>query len=98
MENHNWAQPTTQTSPQQIYNNANAPFINSIVNANFNGGALKPIVTLYGDVSPISINQHVSYATAYHNVLATPGGGPSHIHPSEPNYIWSEGGTNYGVA
>ena len=21
----------------------------------------------------------------------------SHIHPSEPSYIWMEGGTNYGI-
>jgi hypothetical protein len=39
----------------------------------------------------------VSYASAYHNVLATPTGtGPS-IHPSEPNYLWMEAGTNFGV-
>jgi hypothetical protein len=31
-----------------------------------------------------------SYATAYHNAGAG-------IHPSEPNYIWQEGGSNYGV-
>jgi hypothetical protein len=31
-----------------------------------------------------------SYATAYFNVA--PG-----IHPSEPNYIWQEGGSNFGV-
>src|ERR1051326_7099648 len=96
MENHNWTQPTSDTSaPQQIFNNTHAPFINSIVNASFNGGALKPTVTLYGDIYPISINQQVSYATAYHNVLA---GTTYHIHPSEPNYIWSEAGTNFGVA
>jgi hypothetical protein len=93
MENHNWTQPAGQT-PQQIYNNANAPFINSIVNPAFNGGALNPQATLYGTASPISINSQVSYATAYHNVLA---GTAANIHPSEPNYIWAEGGTNFGV-
>ena len=40
----------------------------------------------------------VSYASAYHNVLATPSGINPSIHPSEPNYIWQEGGNNYGVA
>jgi hypothetical protein len=36
----------------------------------------------------------VSYATNYHNVLATSAGtGPS-IHPSEPNYVWQESGVN----
>jgi hypothetical protein len=31
MENHNWTQPNTQTSPQQIFQNPAAPFINSLV-------------------------------------------------------------------
>ena len=86
--------PTGRPNPQQIYNNANAPFINSIVNSGFNGGALNPQATLYGAASPISINSQVSYATAYHNVLA---GTAANIHPSEPNYIWSEAGTNFGI-
>ncbi len=96
MENHNWTQPASDTSaPQQIFNNTNAPFINSIVNPYFHGGVLNPQVTLFGAASPISINSQVSYATAYHNVLP---GTTSHIHPSEPNYIWSEAGTNFGVS
>ena len=32
MENHNWTQPPTMTSPQQIFMNPEAPFINSLVN------------------------------------------------------------------
>jgi phosphatidylinositol-3-phosphatase len=39
----------------------------------------------------------VSYATAYHNVLATPSGNNPSIHPSEPNYLWQEAGTNFGI-
>ena len=39
----------------------------------------------------------VSYASAYHNVLATPSGANPSIHPSAPNYIWAEGGSNFGV-
>ena len=31
MENHNWTQPSTLTSPQQIFLNPAAPFINSLV-------------------------------------------------------------------
>jgi phospholipase C len=38
----------------------------------------------------------VAYATNYRNVLATAGINP-HVHPSEPNYIWAEAGTNFGV-
>jgi hypothetical protein len=44
-----------------------------------------------------SASSQVSYATAYHNVLATPSGHNPHIHPSEPNYIWAEAGSNLGV-
>jgi hypothetical protein len=29
--------------------------------------------------------------------LATPSGNNPHIHPSEPNYLWAEAGTNFGV-
>ena len=39
----------------------------------------------------------VSYATAYHNVLATQSGNNPHIHPSEPNYLWQEAESNLGV-
>ncbi len=34
----------------------------------------------------------VSYASDYHNVLATPSGNNPSIHPSEPNYVWQEAG------
>ncbi len=99
MENHNWTQPVSDSSaPHQIFNSLNAPFINSIVNPYFNGGALDPQATLFGTGGPISINSQVSYATAYHNVLATPTGANPDIHPSEPNYIWSEAGTNFSIS
>lgn len=49
-------------------------------------------------ITPGSPNAaQTSYATAYHNVLATPSGNNPDIHPSEPNYIWQEGGSNFGV-
>jgi hypothetical protein len=90
MENHNWTQPANQFGggTQQIYQNINAPFINSLVN-----GTGFAIV----DGSVINISEQVAYATAYHNALATPGGNNPHIHPSEPNYLWAEAGTNFGV-
>jgi hypothetical protein len=89
MENHNWTQPANVTGGiEQIFQNPNAPFINSLVN----GTALAFI-----DGRVQNISDHVSYATAYHNVLATSGGNNPHIHPSEPNYLWSEAGTNFGV-
>jgi len=90
MENHNWTQPANQFTGtiQQIYQNPNAPFINSLVN----GTAFEFV----GD-SVVHISEQVSYASAYHNVLATPNGNNPDIHPSEPNYIWAEAGTNFGV-
>jgi len=89
MENHNWTQPATVAGGiNQIYQNPNAPFINSLVN-----GTAKAYIN--GQV--VNISRHVSYATAYHNVLATPSGNNPSIHPSEPNYIWAEAGTNFGI-
>src|SRR3954468_12436984 len=89
MENHNWTQPANQFSGgiQQIFQNPNAPFINSLVN-----GTAFAVVN--GDV--VHISEQVAYATNYHSVLATTNGNNPHIHPSEPNYIWAEAGTNFG--
>jgi len=90
MENHNWTQPANQFTGgiQQIYQNPNAPFINSLVN-----GTATAVI----DGSIVNISEQTAYATAYTNVLATAGGNNPHIHPSEPNYIWAEAGTNFGV-
>jgi len=89
MENHNWTQPAQVPGKiQQIFQNPNAPFINSLVD----GSAFALV-----NGSLVNISEHVSYATAYHNVLATPNGNNLHIHPSEPNYLWAEAGTNFGV-
>lgn len=71
MENHNWAQPASITSPQQIYQNPAAPFINSLVTPGNPNAA------------------QVSWASNYTNAGQT-------VHPSEPNYIWAEAGTNFG--
>jgi hypothetical protein len=90
MENHNWTQPTTVAGNiQPIFQNANAPFINSLVS----GTAVAWI-----NGQPVNISRHTSYAASYHNVLATQSGNNAHIHPSEPNYLWAEAGTNFGIA
>jgi phosphatidylinositol-3-phosphatase len=90
MENHNWTQPANQFTGgiQQIFQNPNAPFINSLVNG-----------TAFARVNgrEVHISEQVAYATNYHNVLATPSGNNPHIHPSEPNYLWAEAGTNFGI-
>jgi hypothetical protein len=90
MENHNWTQPANQFSGpiQQIFQNPNAPFINSLVNGT-------AIATINGQ--QVQISQQVAYATNYRNVLATASGNNPHIHPSEPNYLWAEAGTNFGI-
>jgi len=81
MENHNWTQPANQ-------------FTGTIQQV-YQNPAAPYINTLVDGSSPIG--DQVAYATAYHNVRATPGGGNPSIHPSEPNYIWAEAGTNFGI-
>lgn len=89
LENHNWTQPETMPGQiEPIYQNPNAPFINSLVNGT---------AVAYINGRNVNISQHVSYATAYHNVLATADGNNPHIHPSEPQYLWAEAGTNFGI-
>jgi hypothetical protein len=72
MENHNFTQPVPTSSPQQIFGNPAAPYINSLVTPGNPNAA------------------QVSFATHYFNA----GVG---VHPSEPNYVWAEAGTDFGV-
>jgi len=72
MENHNFTQPIPTNSPQQIFNNPAAPYINSLLTPGNPNAA------------------QVSFATAYFNT----GTG---VHPSEPNYVWAEAGTDFGI-
>ena len=89
MENHNWTQPVQLSGKiQQVFQNPNAPFINSLVS----GTAVAWI-----NGQPVNISQSTAYAANYHNVLATQSGSNPHIHPSEPNYLWAEAGTNFGI-
>jgi hypothetical protein len=90
LENHNWTQPANQFSGpiQQIFQNPNAPFINSLVDGT-------AVATING--RQVNISQQVAYASNYYNVLATSSGNNAHVHPSEPNYLWAEAGTNFRV-
>jgi hypothetical protein len=72
MENHNWTQPAGSGPPAQIFGNAAAPYINSLVTPGNPNAA------------------QVSYTNTYFNV----GVG---VHPSLPNYLWQEAGTDFGV-
>src|SRR5689334_21381358 len=81
MENHNWTQPANQ-------------FTGGIQQI-FQNPAAPYTNSLVDGTSDIS--KEVAYAANYRSVLATPGGDNPHIHPSEPNSIWAEAGTNFGV-
>jgi hypothetical protein len=81
MENHNWTQPDNQ-------------FTGGIQQI-YQNPAAPFINSLVNGSSPIS--GQVAYASNYHAVLAAPDGSGPSIHPSEPNYIWAEAGTNFGV-
>ena len=72
MENHNWTQPSPGSSPQQVFGNSAAPYVNSLVTPGNPNAA------------------QVSYCTRYFN----DGVG---VHGSEPNYVWAEAGTDFGV-
>lgn len=72
MENHNLAQPNPTNSPEQIFGNPAAPYLNSLM-------------------TPGNSNSvQSSFAVSYFNA----GVG---VHPSEPNYVWAEAGTDFGV-
>lgn len=72
MENHNFTQPATQTSPQPIFANPAAPFLNSLITPGHPNAA------------------QVSFALNYVNA----GMG---VHPSEPNYVWAEAGSDFAA-
>jgi phosphatidylinositol-3-phosphatase len=72
MENHNFTQPSSYTTTQALYGNANAPYLNSLITTNNPNAA------------------QTAWASSYTSLGAA-------IHPSEPNYIWTEAGTNFGV-
>jgi hypothetical protein len=70
LENHDFTQPTSYTGTQAIFDNPNAPFIDSLLTPGNPNAA------------------QVSYETNY----LQPGNGD---HPSEPNYLWAEEGSNF---
>ena len=82
MENHNWTQPANQ-------------FTGGIQQIYQNPAA--PFINSLVAGTATGISDQVAYANAYHNVLATRSGSNPHVHPSEPNYLWAEAGTNFDV-
>src|SRR6516165_6413435 len=84
MENHNWTQPNGNVDP------------NSSTIEQIKGNPAAPFINSLIDPNSPNSDQ-VSYTNNCYNVLATPSGMNPSIHPSEPNYIWQEGGSNFGV-
>ncbi|MDR3406570.1 MAG: alkaline phosphatase family protein [Chthoniobacter sp.] len=85
MENRNWTQGS-DVSLAQIEGSSAAPYINSLITA----GSVTPP----GGGAAVNNSAQVSWCSCYHNVLSTSTGTPPSIHPSEPNYVWMEAGSN----
>ena len=84
LENHNWIQPNGNVDPA------------TTTIQQIKGNPAAPFInSLIDPNSPMSAD--VSYTNRCYNPLATPSGLNPSIHPSEPNYIWQEGGSNFGV-
>lgn len=85
LENHNWIQPNGNVDPSP------ASGIEQI-----KGNPAAPFINRL--IDPRSLwSGDVAYTNNCYNPLATPSGANPGIHPSEPNYIWQEGGSNFGV-
>ena len=82
LENHNWEQPVHK-------------FDGGIQQIHQNPAA--PYINSLVNGTAAGVSNQVSYASAYYHVLATPTGAKFSIHPSEPNYLWAEAGTNFGI-
>jgi hypothetical protein len=84
-ENNDWTTPNGEASYNAIQGDSAAPYINSLISTN---PAVNPA---WGQVS---------YANQYHNAgdtNATTSATDPNIHPSEPNYIWQESGSNLSI-
>jgi hypothetical protein len=76
MENHNLAQPSSVTSPQQLLGNPTASYLNSLMTPGNPNAAQTSWANNY-------------YNAGYTDPTINGGSG---VHPSEPNYIWQEAG------
>jgi hypothetical protein len=88
LENRNWTNGGDSSAPSQVQGNTAAPYLNAITNPN---NASLPDTN-------VSSSADVSYCSCYHNDLAVANGSGPSIHPSEPNYVWMECGSNLSKA
>jgi phosphatidylinositol-3-phosphatase len=77
LENHNFTQPSTYTSLQQLFGNPAAPYLNSLITPGNANAAMTSYASNYNNVP---------------SQLAGSPSGAGAVHPSEPNYIWAEAG------
>ena len=61
LENHNWTQPTSMTSPHPIYRNPAAPFINSLVTPGNANAANVSYASKYLNVVNVPCNQQLDW-------------------------------------
>ncbi|WP_294532021.1 hypothetical protein, partial [uncultured Rhodoblastus sp.] len=71
LENHNFTQPSTYHSTQQIFGNPAAPFINSLITA--------------GNPNAVNVSYASNYTNVPPQTAGSPSGA-GNVHPSEPNY------------
>jgi phosphatidylinositol-3-phosphatase len=81
MENQNWTQPANQFTGGQ---------------QQIKGNSAAPFLNNLVQGNVAGISNQTAYTDTYYNVLASPTN-TTHIHPSEPNYLWAEAGSNLGV-
>jgi len=77
-ENRNFTAGTDTTGGSVLVGNSAAPYINALISS----------------TPTLSYANQVSWCSCYHHVLSTPSGANPSIHPSEPNYVWMEAGSN----
>ena len=75
METHNWTQPATQTSPQQVFLNPYAPFINSLVDGS---SAISSQVAYATNYINSGVGVHPSEPNYFQQRIST----RRHLHPS----------------
>lgn len=81
LENHNWEQPVNKFTGTQQIYQNPAA----------------PYINSLVSGTATGVSDQVAFATQYFHVLAAQGGAKYSIHPSEPNYLWAEAGTNFGI-
>ena len=89
LENRCWTNGSEDTSPAIFSGSTAAPFLNALATPN----STAPAGSFYAAHGTWPSAQ-TSYASCYHNVQANSTNTAPNIHPSEPNYVYMEAGSN----